>query len=31
MPPFGPSTISAQQAGELYNYITQVIDKPLRK
>ncbi len=31
MPPFGPSVISDQQAQELYDYITQVIDKPARK
>jgi len=31
MPPFAQSTISAQQSGELYDYITRVIDKPPRK
>jgi uncharacterized membrane protein len=31
MPPFAPSAISAQEAHELYDYITQVIDKPPRK
>jgi uncharacterized membrane protein len=31
MPPFAQSTISDQQAGELYDYITEVIDKPPRK
>jgi mono/diheme cytochrome c family protein len=31
MPPFAQSTISAEEARELYDYITQVMDKPQRK
>ena len=31
MPPFPESTISAEQAQNLYGYITQVIDQPPRK
>jgi mono/diheme cytochrome c family protein len=31
MPPFAQSTISAEEAREVYDYITQVMDKPQRK